>query len=69
MIQSVCSNIDNMSLQLTQLEKFTPYTITIAGVVRKGLTNSTEGITVFTDEDSKYRTWTSYSKMAITKRN
>lgn len=55
-MKSVCSNIDSMSLQRTQLEKFTPYTITIAGVVRKGLTNSTEGITVFTDEDSKYTT-------------
>ena len=56
MIKSVCSNIDSMSLQQAQLEKFTPYTITIAGVTGKGLTNTTKGITVFTDEDSKYST-------------
>ena len=55
-IKSVCTNIDSMSIQQTQLEKFTPYTITIAGVTRKGLTNTTEGITVFTDEDSKCAT-------------
>ena len=56
MIQSVCSNTDSMSLNQTQLEKFTPYSVTIAGVVRKGLTNTSEGITVFTDEDSKCTT-------------
>ena len=53
-MKSVCSNNGSMSLQRTQLEKFTPYTITIAVVTRKGLTNTTERITVFTDEDSKY---------------
>ena len=53
-MKSVCSNNGSTSLQRTQLEKFTPYTITIAGVTRKGLTNTTERITVFTDEDSKY---------------
>ncbi|XP_074627543.1 uncharacterized protein LOC141885641 [Acropora palmata] len=50
-MKSVCSNNGSMSLQRTQLEKFTPYTITIAVVTRKGLTNTTERITVFTDED------------------
>ena len=53
-MKSVCSNNGSMSLQQTQLEKFTPYTITIAVVTRKGLSNTTERITVFTDEDSKY---------------
>ena len=51
---SPCSNINSMSWHQTGLNKYTPYTISVAGMTHRAFTNASDGITVLTGEDGEY---------------
>ena len=53
-MKAACEGSNDMYLHETHLNMFTPYEITVASVVRTGIGNFTEKITVLTDEDGEY---------------
>lgn len=53
-ILAACVSGTNMTLHQTKLLKYTAYNITVTGATVKGFGKTSDQITVFTDEDSKY---------------
>ena len=53
-MKAACDGSNDMYSHETHLNMFTPYEITVASVVRTGIGNFTEKITVLTDEDGEY---------------
>lgn len=53
-MKAACNGNNGMYSHETHLNIFTPYEITVASVVRTGIGNFTEKITVLTDEDGEY---------------
>ena len=53
-MKAACNGNNGMYSHETHLNIFTPYEIIVASVVRTGIGNFTEKITVLTDEDGEY---------------